>query len=139
MYVNEPAVSYGYTDDSTVLSIMDMVRSGVKYNHFSKVAQRIPFSLSEWSSFLHISERTMQRYQAENKTFEPVQSEKIAQLTMLSNYGTEVFGSSETFFIWLNSKNVALGGATPKSFLDNSFGIEYIKNELGRIEHGIVS
>lgn len=139
MEVNEPQVSYGYTDDNTVLSIMSMVRNGVKYNQFNKVAQRIPFSISEWSSFLHISERTMQRYQAENKTFEPVQSEKIAQLTMLSNYGTSVFGSAENFFAWLNSKSVALGGATPKSFLDNSFGIEYIKNELGRIEHGVLA
>lgn len=139
MEVNEPAVSYGYTDDSTVLSIMDMIRNGVKYNQFSKIAQRIPFSISEWSSFLHISERTMQRYQAENKTFEPVQSEKITQLTMLANYGTKVFGSAELFFAWLNARNIALGGATPKSFLDNSFGIEYIKNELGRIEYGIIS
>src|SRR3954463_7303755 len=90
MQVNEPQVSYGYTDDNTVISIMNMIRNGVKYNQFNKVAQRIPFSISEWSSFLHISERTMQRYQAENKPFEPIQSEKIAQLTMLSNYGTEV-------------------------------------------------
>ena len=139
MEVNEPQVSYGYTDDSTVISIMAMIRSGVKYNHFNKIAQKIPFSISEWSSFLHISERTLQRYQAENKTFEPIQSEKIAQLTMLSNYGAEVFGSSTSFFTWLNSKSIALGGETPKSFLDNSFGIDYIKNELGRIQHGVLA
>lgn len=139
MQVNEPQVNYGRVDDNTVLSIMDMVRNGVKYQQFSQVARRIPFTLSEWSTFLHISERTMQRYQAENKTFEPVQSEKITQLTMLSNYGAEVFGSSEAFFEWLNAKSVALGGVTPKSFLDNSFGIEYIKNELGRIQHGVLA
>ncbi|TAE79638.1 MAG: DUF2384 domain-containing protein [Bacteroidetes bacterium] len=125
MKINEPIVSYGYTDDSTVLSIMNMIRTGVRF--------------TEWSSYLHISERTMQRYQAENKTFEPLQSEKITQLTMLANYGTEVLGSSESFFKWVSSKNVALGGAMPKTFLDNSFGIEYIKNELGRIAHGVLA
>lgn len=139
MEVNEPMVSYGYTDDSTVLSIMNMIRVGVKFNQFDEVTKKIPFTLAEWSRYLHISERTMQRYQAENKTFEPLQSEKITQLTMLANYGEEVLGSSESFFKWVNSKNVGLGGAVPKTFLDNSFGIEYIKNELGRIAHGVLA
>lgn len=139
MKINEPIVSYGYTDDSTVLSIMNMIRTGVRFNQFNEITKKMPFTLAEWSSYLHISERTMQRYQAENKTFEPLQSEKITQLTMLANYGTEVLGSSESFFKWVSSKNVALGGAMPKTFLDNSFGIEYIKNELGRIAHGVLA
>ena len=139
MQVNEPMVSYGYTDDSTVLSIMDMIRVGVKFSQFNEITKKIPFTLTEWSKFLHLSERTIQRYQQENKTFEPLQSEKITQLTMLANYGAEVLGSSELFFTWINSNNVALGGVMPKMFLDNSFGIEYIKNELGRISHGVLS
>jgi len=139
MEVNEPAVTYGNTDDNTVLSIMDMIRHGVSYLQFDKVSKKIPFTLTEWSRFLHISERTIQRYQSENKTFEPLQSEKITQLTMLCNYGTQVFGSSDAFFNWLNEPSVALGGAAPKSFLDNSFGIDYIKNELGRIEYGVLA
>jgi putative toxin-antitoxin system antitoxin component (TIGR02293 family) len=139
MEVNEPMVTYGHTDDSTVLSIMNMIRVGVRFNQFDEITKKIPFTLAEWSRYLHISERTMQRYQAENKTFEPLQSEKITQLTMLANYGIEVLGSSESFFKWVSSKNVGLGGAVPKTFLDNSFGIEYIKNELGRIAHGVLA
>jgi putative toxin-antitoxin system antitoxin component (TIGR02293 family) len=139
MEVNEPAVSYGSTDDNTVLSIMHMIRGGISYFQFDKVSKKIPFTLSEWSNMLHISERTIQRYQSENKSFEPLQSEKITQLTMLCNYGMQVFGSSDVFFKWLNEPSIALGGAAPKSFLDNSFGIDYIKNELGRIEHGVLA
>ena len=139
MEVNEPAVSYGSNDDNTVLSIMHMIRGGISYFQFDKVSKKIPFTLSEWSNMLHISERTIQRYQSENKSFEPLQSEKIMQLTMLCNYGMQVFGSSDVFFKWLNEPSIALGGAAPKSFLDNSFGIDYIKNELGRIEHGVLA
>jgi putative toxin-antitoxin system antitoxin component (TIGR02293 family) len=116
-----------------------MIRGGISYFQFDKVSKKIPFTLSEWSNMLHISERTIQRYQAENKSFEPLQSEKITQLTMLCNYGMQVFGSSDVFFKWLNEPSIALGGAAPKSFLDNSFGIDYIKNELGRIEHGVLA
>ncbi len=139
MEVNEPTVSYGSTDDNTVLSIMHMIRGGISYFQFDKVSKKIPFTLSEWSNMLHISERTIQRYQAENKSFEPLQSEKITQITMLCNYGIQVFGTSDVFFKWLNEPSIALGGAAPKSFLDNSFGIDYIKNELGRIEHGVLA
>ena len=139
MEVNEPAVSYGSTDDNTVLSIMHMIRGGISYFQFDKVSKKIPFTLSEWSRILHISERTIQRYQSDNKSFEPIQSEKITQLTMLCNYGMQVFGSSDVFFKWLNEPSISLGGAAPKSFLDNSFGIDYIKNELGRIEHGVLA
>jgi putative toxin-antitoxin system antitoxin component (TIGR02293 family) len=139
MEVNEPTVSYGSTDDNTVLSIMHMIRDGISYFQFDKVSKKIPFTLSEWSRILHISERTIQRYQSENKSFEPLQSEKITQLTMLCNYGIQVFGSSDVFFKWLNEPSISLGGAAPKSFLDNSFGIDYIKNELGRIEHGVLA
>ena len=139
MEVNEPAVSYGNTDDNTVLSIMHMIRGGISYFQFDKVSKKIPFTLSEWSRILHISERTIQRYQSDNKSFEPIQSEKITQLTMLCNYGMQVFGSSDVFFKWLNEPSISLGGAAPKSFLDNSFGIDYIKNELGRIEHGVLA
>jgi putative toxin-antitoxin system antitoxin component (TIGR02293 family) len=116
-----------------------MIRDGISYFQFDKVSKKIPFTLSEWSRILHISERTIQRYQSENKSFEPLQSEKITQLTMLCNYGIQVFGSSDVFFKWLNEPSIALGGAAPKSFLDNSFGIDYIKNEIGRIEHGVLA
>ena len=139
MEVHDPMVSYQRTDDSTVISIMDMIRNGVTFNQFEKVAKRIPFSTTECSNFLHISERTIQRYQAEHKPFEPLQSEKITQLTMLCNYGINVLGSATNFFSWLNTPSVALGNIAPKSFLDNSFGIDYIKHELGRIEHGVLA
>jgi putative toxin-antitoxin system antitoxin component (TIGR02293 family) len=97
------------------------------------------FSLSEWSKILHISERTMQRYETENKTFDPVQSEKIIQIAMLHKYGISVFGNSENFHTWLYAKNIALGGISPKDLLDSSFGIDLIKDELGRIEHGVLA
>ena len=42
MEVNEPTVSYGSTDDNTVLSIMHMIRDGISYFQFDKVSKKIP-------------------------------------------------------------------------------------------------
>ncbi len=58
---------------------------------------------------------------------------------MLYQYGVEVFGDKENFDTWLKSKSISLGGRTPKDLLDTKFGIGMVKDELGRIEHGILA
>ena len=50
-----------------------------------------------------------------------------------------VFGNIENFSQWLNSKNIALGGVKPISLLDNTFGIMLLKDQLIRIEHGVLA
>jgi putative toxin-antitoxin system antitoxin component (TIGR02293 family) len=60
-------------------------------------------------------------------------------LVMLYEYGIEVFGDRDNFNIWLNSRSIALGGRSPKELLDTKFGIDLVKDELGRIEHGVLA
>ena len=57
---------------------------------------------------------------------------------MLYKYGVEMFGDKDNFNTWLNSKSIPLGGSKPKDLLDTKFGISMVKDELGRIEHGIL-
>lgn len=121
------------------LNLIASARKGIKFSIFEKIASVIPFTLEEWSRILNLSERTIQRYKKDANTFEPIQSEKIISLKMLYDYGVEVFGNKEYFDDWLNSKNIALGNQAPKEFLDTSFGIEYIKNQLTRIAHGVLA
>lgn len=136
----EPGIfSYASADDGNVLTIIDIVRNGISYKDFNKIADDTPFSLTEWANYLQLSERTIQRNQKEKKSFQPIQSERIVELTMLYQYGVEVFGDKDNFNIWLNSKSIALGGTTPKDLLDTKFGISMVKDALGRIEHGILA
>ena len=79
------------------------------------------------------------RNQKENKNFDALYTEKIYEVSMLTNYGVEVFGSIDNFNQWLSTSNVALGGIVPKTLLDSTFGIQVLKDELGRIEHGILA
>lgn len=132
-------MSYGLVDDKGLFNIIDAVRKGLKFAVFALISKKSPFNISEWASFLHLSERTMQRYEKENKTFEGIYAEKIIQISMLYNYGVEIFGNKEKFDSWLIHPNVALGGQVPKQLLDSSFGIELLKDELGRIEHGVLA
>jgi len=139
MELSDPFVAYRSTDDGNVLSLIEMIRHGIGFQAFNHLASRSLFSLAEWSSFLHISDRTMQRHKKENRSFDPLQSEKIVEIAILFNKGSDVFGNIEKFNLWLETDNLALGKTKPKLLLDNTFGIGMIKDELTRIEHGVLA
>lgn len=131
--------SYQEADDKNLLAIIDIVRNGISYKDFNRIADDTPFSLTDWAHYLQVSERTIQRNRKEKKSFQPIQSERIVELSMLYKYGVEVFEDKDNFNIWLNSKSISLGGRTPKDLLDTKFGIGMVRDELGRIEHGILA
>ena len=135
----ESIFSYKLADDKNVLALIDVVRAGIPFNEFEKIVGNTPFSLAEWANYLQLSERTIQRNQKDKKPFQPIQSERIVELVMLYEYGVEVFGDKENFNVWLNSKSIALGGRTPKELFDTKFGVSMVKDELGRIEHGVLA
>ncbi|WP_439883091.1 type II RES/Xre toxin-antitoxin system antitoxin [Pontibacter sp. MBLB2868] len=132
-------LSYKLIDDSDVFMLISTVREGIKYALFQSIADKSPFSTTEWSGYLHLSERTFQRYKKEKRKFDPLHSEKILEITLVYNKGVEVFGDKANFDAWLEAKNVALGGIKPKELLDNTFGIGLLKDELTRIEHGVLA
>lgn len=132
-------LSYKQIDDRDVLTLISSVREGIKYGLFQTIASKSPFSTAEWSGFLHLSERTFQRYKKEKRTFDPLHSERILEITLVYNKGMEVFGEKENFDAWLETKNIALGGIKPKELLDSTFGIGLLKDELTRIEYGILA
>lgn len=137
--ITDRNISYNLTDDKDILYLISLVRQGIKFTVFFAMAEKSPFSLNEWSSFLHISERTMQRYKREKKTFDPIYAQRILEITMLYQFGIDVFGTNEKFNNWLEATNLVLGGIKPKEFLDNSFGINLLKDELTRIEQGVLA
>jgi putative toxin-antitoxin system antitoxin component (TIGR02293 family) len=119
--------------------LIEKTRDGISFDLFSDVVRDSPFDNDQWCRFLHLSERTLHRYRTGKKTFMPPQSERIMEIALLVGKGSKVFGSRSFFDQWLFSKSIALGGVTPVSLLDNTFGITLVGDELGRIEHGILS
>ena len=132
-------LSYRTVADNEMLYLIQTCREGLDYEIFRKIALQNHFSMNDWSGLLHISERTLQRYRKEKKKFNQAQSERILEIVLLMNHGLEVFGGTDKFNSWLISENLALGRIKPKQLLDSSFGIGIIKDELTRIEHGILA
>ena len=46
--LEDPAVSYSSMDDKDILSLIDIVREGIKFPAFIHFANKSPFSLQEW-------------------------------------------------------------------------------------------
>ncbi len=126
-------------EESNIMPLIYQIRQGINFDSFVQLAKLSPFNFQDWSKFLHLSERTMQRYKKEKKRFGPIYAEKIIEITMLQKYGGAVFGNDDQFAKWMDIENIALGGSKPKELLDSTFGISLVKDELGRIEHGIFS
>jgi putative toxin-antitoxin system antitoxin component (TIGR02293 family) len=127
---------YEFVDDD-MAKLTNVAREGLSYNYFSTLSDRIRVGVQEWADYLHISERTIQRYKKEGKVFDPIYSEKIILVELLYKKGVDVFEIEDNFYTWMDTKSIALGGVKPKDLLDTSFGITMVYDELGRIEHGI--
>ncbi|MCA0365248.1 MAG: DUF2384 domain-containing protein [Bacteroidetes bacterium] len=123
--------------DNDPFVILSKIHEGVTYEDFESVLNTHPFSITEWAGFLHVSERTLLRYKVDNKRFDEPLSERIIQIHNLYKKGLETFGEKENLDIWLNTKNIALGGLIPKSLFNSSYGIEILSNELTRISYGV--
>lgn len=109
------------------------------YSKFKKVADKVPFTQAEWASILHLSERTLQRYSKDNKSFEGIYVDRILQLEKLIDTGLQTFESGQSFYKWLKTEKSVLGSTLTFESLYHTQGINEIYQQLERIQHGVYS
>lgn len=137
MLLNE-AESPSYSlSDAQSLQVAEVLRTGLSWDVFTRIAAAIHFTLSEWAQMLHISERTLQRQKKDARAFQGLEAERVIEIALLFRLGRSVFGSDTAFRQWLNLPCVAMGNIQPASLLASSFGIRLLRDELIRIEHGV--
>ncbi len=111
---------------------------GVTKGALLNLAKYLSFSMNQIAELLPITERTLQRY-TQSQHFNRAVSEQILQIAEVIAKGVEVFEDKNNFLTWMQQPNVALGNRPPISLLSSRFGTEMVLDELGRIEHGVVS
>ena len=126
-------VQFNFMSD---FDILDTTRKGLPKNLLMAFAKRISLTLQEFANIMHISERTLQRYD-DDAIIKVEYAEKAVELARLYTRGEEVFGSLDKFKTWMKSPLHVFKGETPVSLLDTSIGFDMVFKELGRIEHGI--
>jgi len=123
---------------SNQMLVVFAIREGIPHSLFLSIEQSTPFTEEDWSHFLNISSKTLQRYKKdEDHVFKSIHSEKIIELAEVTAKGQDVFDSNEKFYNWLNTPSHALGNMKPAELLKDSYGKEMVLNELNRIDQGI--
>jgi hypothetical protein len=69
--LSEPLISYQILDDSRSFILINKLRECINIQSIHHIKQFIKLTLAEWFNVLHISERTINRYEKENKNFAP--------------------------------------------------------------------
>lgn len=124
--LQEPLTAYN-------LDLIEACRKGVSRNDFLAFVKRIGESIQSLSEIMPSSYSSLTK----KKIYDSETSERILELASLYAFGQEVFGDMRVFKDWLHRKSMALGGNTPFSLLDTSFGFQMVRDELGRIDYGI--
>jgi putative toxin-antitoxin system antitoxin component (TIGR02293 family) len=111
---------------------------GVTKGALLNLARYLSFPIDQIAELLPISGRTIQRY-TPRQHFNRAVSEQILQIAEVVAKGVEIFEDKNHFLIWMKQPNVALGNKTPLNLLNSRFGTQMVLDELGRIEHGVLS
>jgi hypothetical protein len=107
------------------------------YRKFKKIADKVPFTQTEWAGILHLSERTLQRYAKNNSSFEGIYTDRILQLQELIDIGLATFTSSDSFYQWLKKDKTVMGQVLNFHSLSSARGIQETIHQLARIQQGI--
>lgn len=128
--------SYGNVFNNKSL-LADVVVAGLPWSVFREIQLASSFTDDEMSIYLNISEKSLKRYeQAKNHVFKPIHSERILELSWLSDFGIRALNSPSGFASWLRHPNTTLGKRSPFQLLQSSFGREILFQELSAIAHG---
>ena len=129
--VNEPIAMY------RSVKILPTIQD-FSYKKFEKIAKKVPFTQKEWASILHLSEKTLQRYSKDNKSFEGIYVDRILKMQELIEMGLDTFTSPEAFYRWLKRDKPMMGILLTFSDLLSGEGIQEHINAIGRMQHGII-
>ncbi|MEH6764418.1 MAG: antitoxin Xre/MbcA/ParS toxin-binding domain-containing protein [Aequorivita antarctica] len=120
------------------IDLITITRRGLPKSVVYSICEVLAISMDRLSDLLHVSHRTLQR-KADDDLLTVSNTEQIFEIADVVSKGIEVFDTLDNFRNWLHSTPYVFNGQKPLDFLDTRFGIQYVKNIIGRIAHGIPS
>lgn len=117
---------------------IEAIKNGISKEELESLKEQSSLDYETLSTILNVTKATLHNKKGKEK-FDQYISERIFLLADLYSFGYEVFGERQKFNDWMKSEIRALGYATPLSFLDTLYGMEEVKNVIGRIAYGVYS
>jgi uncharacterized protein (DUF2384 family) len=139
-------VNYKTTDNPSIVNervapylvIRKLPRQTVySYSKFQNLSSKLPLTLKEWASIIHLSDRTLQRYAKENKPFDGIYADRLLQIEKAITEAAKVFKKPIDFYYWLNEHHTVFNYTFSIASLQTQDGIHMLLDELGRIQQGV--
>jgi len=140
---NKREILYNREADDNVMAFMEPEviyaarRPEQSVANFLNMSAYLGFTQLEWAAILHISDRTLQRYLKDEKSFSGAQAEILFYLQRLIDASRQVFGEKQDFLHWLRSSKNVLGQSLNFDSLQSLSGIKMLHDELGRMAYGV--
>jgi len=122
----------------SVYDKINLIRAGVSKTQLEEIKKQTGLDYEALSHILSVTKATLHNKKGDEK-FNPVISERLFMLAHIYAFGYEVFGDRERFNHWLTHPIRSTGGVAPIELLDTVYGMEEVKNIIGRIAWGIIS
>jgi putative toxin-antitoxin system antitoxin component (TIGR02293 family) len=120
------------------MDLIELSKKGISKNALNHLIKYTSLTMGQMAKLLPITERTIQRYSASDR-FNSAVSEQILEIAHIVALGEEVFGDKQKFMAWMNYESPAFANEKPFDLLCSRFGTDLIIDELGHIEHGVIS
>lgn len=101
------------------------------------LARKFRFSDEQSAKMLGMTKRTYRKMSPISRLGIPA-TEMVIRLSELYEIGIDTFGGSRLFLKWLGSNIIALNNRKPTLLTETGMGVEIVKNELLRMQYGIL-
>lgn len=122
-----------FTDD---ISLLNSAKKGLNAGAALDFLSLSGFSQNEFQETFKTTVKTIQNHVTRELSLDSALSEKLLKSFALFDKGTEVFGSAEAFRQWIKTPAYGLGNQIPFDLMDTITGIQFIEEQLIRIEFG---
>ena len=118
-------------------SLISVVRDGLKARRARVLQETMGITQEMLASLIQVPASTLRRKLRQDERLDPGASERVVELQQLCAVGQQVLGSDNVFREWLAQPVLALGRERPIDLLDTHIGTAWVRQTLGRIEHGV--
>lgn len=117
---------------------IDTIKEGISKSELENLKEQTELDYETLSKVLAVTKATLHNKKGRER-FDAFVSERILLLADIYSYGYAVFKEKEKFNRWMKSPIRALGYGRPIDLCDTVYGIDEVKNLIGRIEYGVYS
>ncbi len=128
----------GIPAKTTDVGLVELLEEGFSKSTYMKAKEFTGFSHQDMATILSVSTKTLENKRGRDKLSDTA-SERLLKLAEVAALGIHALGSAELFREWLRRPLRPLGGKKPVDLMVNMYGLEMVKQLLGRIEHGVYS